>query len=199
VSELLREIGEWDGAAMQAVEAVRWEPLSAIFLVVSAWWVKLALFAGVGALADVSRRRLVPRAALAASAAAALAGLAVAGLKELTDRARPPIADPTLQTVGTLPDSSSFPSGHSATAFAAAVAVALLFPRLRVPLLTLAALVALSRVYLGVHYWTDVLVGSALGATIGLLTGWLVRVGPTIAQRKRAPSRTARNELRSSA
>lgn len=157
---------------MQAGQALRVGPLTAVFLLASAWWVKWPLFALVGGAADLSRRRLLPVAALAALAAAALAGLAVSALKESTERTRPPLADPALQAVGSLPDSSSFPSGHAATAFAAAVAVGLLCPRLRAPLLALAALVALSRVYLGVHYWSDVAVGSALGALIGLATGW---------------------------
>ena len=49
------------------------------------------------------------------------------------------------------------------TAFAVAGGVALLAPRLRWPVLGLAAVIAFSRVYLGVHFWLDVLVGAALG------------------------------------
>jgi undecaprenyl-diphosphatase len=48
--------------------------------------------------------------------------------------------------------------------------VALLHPRLRLPAFGLAALVALSRVYLGVHYWLDIAAGAALGVLIGLAT-----------------------------
>ncbi len=60
------------------------------------------------------------------------------------------------------------PSAHASTAFAAAVAAGLVHPRLRWPLLALAALIALSRVWLGVHYLTDVIAGAALGAAIAL-------------------------------
>jgi undecaprenyl-diphosphatase len=177
---------------MQLAESLRWPPLTLLFLAASAWWVKWPLFAAVGACADGKCRRRVPAAALAAGGAAAVAGLTVTLGKGLFDRARPPLAEPGLVAVGIVPDSASFPSGHSATAFAAAVAVGLLHPRLRAPLLTLAALVALSRVYLGVHYWSDVLVGSALGAAIGLVTAWLVRRGrggPTGPARSRVPLR----------
>jgi undecaprenyl-diphosphatase len=58
------------------------------------------------------------------------------------------------------------PSGHAATAAAAAGVVALLHPRRRLPLAPLVAAIALSRVYLGVHYPSDVLAGAALGLAI---------------------------------
>jgi undecaprenyl-diphosphatase len=95
--------------------------------------------------------------------------------KDLTDRARPPVADPGLDPVGIVPASSSFPSGHAATAFAAAVAVALVYPRLGRPLLALAVVIAVSRVYLGVHYVLDVAAGTLLGIAVGLAAGWFIR------------------------
>jgi undecaprenyl-diphosphatase len=60
------------------------------------------------------------------------------------------------------------PSGHATTAFAAALAVGLVHPRLRWPLVVLAALIAISRVWLGVHYLSDVLAGAALGSAVSL-------------------------------
>ena len=156
-------------------ESLRWQPLTAVFVLASAWWVKWPLFAFVGACSDATCRRRIPLGAVAAGVAAAVAGVVVALLKETFDRARPPVADPSLAAVGPIPASASFPSGHSATAFAAAVAVGLLYPRLRWPLLGLAVLVAASRVYLGVHYVTDVAVGSGLGVAVGVATAWAVR------------------------
>ena len=67
----------------------------------------------------------------------------------------------------TMPTSTSFPSGHSASAFAFAGAVAGELPVLAVPLRALAAGVAYSRVHTGVHYPGDVVAGSLIGATIG--------------------------------
>lgn len=61
------------------------------------------------------------------------------------------------------------------TAFAAAAAVAVLAPRIRWPVLALAALIGFSRVYLGVHFWLDVLVGSVLGLVIGVAFAWPLR------------------------
>ena len=66
-----------------------------------------------------------------------------------------------------MPSSGSFPSGHSASAFAFASCVGASLPPAAPPLLGLAAAVAYSRVYTGVHFPGDVLVGSVIGAVIG--------------------------------
>lgn len=58
----------------------------------------------------------------------------------------------------------SFPSSHAVNNFAAAMLFALFFPRARVWLFIFAALVAYSRVYVGVHYPSDILAGAAIGA-----------------------------------
>jgi undecaprenyl-diphosphatase len=71
--------------------------------------------------------------------------------------------------------SHSFPSGHAATAFAGAVTLAFFFPRWRVPFLVLACLIALSRLYNGDHYPTDVIVGAAVGTAIALLLRAAIR------------------------
>jgi undecaprenyl-diphosphatase len=66
-----------------------------------------------------------------------------------------------------MPTFPSFPSGHAAGAFALAVLAALFWPRLRLPAFLGAALVSLSRVYLGHHYPSDALGGAILGAATG--------------------------------
>jgi membrane-associated phospholipid phosphatase len=172
LTALLESVRVWDSAASTFGESVRWEPLTFVLLLASAWWVKWPLIAMLGVAGDC-RRRCLPRATVAAFCAVAAAGVSVAILKELFDRARPPASG--IDAVGLIPASASFPSGHAATAFAAAVAVGAFYPRFRRPLLALAAVVALSRVYLGVHYATDVLAGSALGVLLGLASVWLVR------------------------
>ena len=62
----------------------------------------------------------------------------------------------------------SFPSGHTATSFAAATALSYLAPRYRVGFYALAVLIGLSRLYNGVHYPTDVLAGALLGVLVAL-------------------------------
>jgi undecaprenyl-diphosphatase len=69
-----------------------------------------------------------------------------------------------------MPGSSSFPSGHSASAFAFATGVGRTMPRAAVPLRALAALVAYSRVHTGVHYPGDVVIGSLIGSSLAQLT-----------------------------
>ena len=63
-----------------------------------------------------------------------------------------------------MPASSSFPSGHAASAFAFSYAVGRHLPILAIPIRLLAGAVAYSRVHLGVHYPADVAVGSIVGS-----------------------------------
>ncbi|HEY6688400.1 MAG TPA: phosphatase PAP2 family protein [Propionibacteriaceae bacterium] len=74
-----------------------------------------------------------------------------------------------------MPLSTSFPSGHSASAAAFAVSVGRLLPGLRLPLRVAAGIVAFSRIYTGVHYPGDVVVGTALGTIVGRATSAVVQ------------------------
>ena len=156
-----------DRDVMDAAANLRTPNATAFFALVSAWWVKGPLFVAVAFGRDLYRRML-PLTALVVIAAFA-AGDAVSGaIKQAVDRPRPPVDDPgRLDAAVSVPASPSFPSGHSTTSFAAAAAVAILVPRLRVPAFCVAALVGFSRVYLGVHYTIDVLCGALLGTLIG--------------------------------
>jgi undecaprenyl-diphosphatase len=162
-----------DHELVEASRAFEHPLLTAVFVVLSAWWVKGPLLVGLGLWSDLWRRRL-PLAFAAAAAATGVASLLVHVLKQAFDRERPPVADPDLGSLVAIPGNPSFPSGHSATAFAAATAVAILCPRMRPWALALAAAVALSRVYLRVHFPFDVIVGAALGAGIGALCALVV-------------------------
>jgi undecaprenyl-diphosphatase len=67
------------------------------------------------------------------------------------------------------PDQFSFPSGHSITAFAIAIPLCLTYPSIMPALMFCAASVAISRIVLGMHFLSDVIAGSLLGAAVGYL------------------------------
>jgi undecaprenyl-diphosphatase len=106
--------------------------------------------------------------------AVALADWSAAGIKALVGRDRPPVDYARPKALVPVPHDPSFPSGHAATSFAAATMLTFAFPRLAPALFVLAAAVAFSRVYVGVHYPLDVLGGAALGVLVATALRLLV-------------------------
>jgi undecaprenyl-diphosphatase len=100
--------------------------------------------------------------------AVALADWSAMGIKALVDRDRPPVDYAEPKTLVGVPHDASFPSGHAATSFAAATMLSFAFPRLAPALFLLAAAVAFSRVYVGVHYPLDVIGGAVLGVLVAI-------------------------------
>ena len=92
-------------------------------------------------------------------------------LKPLVARVRPCDVNTAVQLLIARPDDFSFPSGHTGASFAAAAALFADRNRLWIPSLILALLIAFSRLYLYVHYPTDILAGAA----IGMMAGWAGR------------------------
>ncbi|HEX9351148.1 MAG TPA: phosphatase PAP2 family protein [Gaiellaceae bacterium] len=87
-------------------------------------------------------------------------------LRYAIGRDRPPVRFAEPHALVHVPANPSFPSGHAATSFACATLLAWLTPLPRVPLFVLAALIAFSRVYDGVHYPLDVVGGAVLGLLV---------------------------------
>ena len=118
-----------------------------------------------------ARRELTRRAGVAAAASVGAALLIAHVLATAIDRPRPFVAHAaTIHPFLVHAADPGFPSEHATAAFAIATAVAL---RLRLPgaiILALAALLAAGRVFLGLHYPSDVVAGAALGAAIAALT-----------------------------
>ena len=104
--------------------------------------------------------------------------------KALIHRDRPGLRYPDPRPLVYLPHTHSFPSGHAATSFACAATLARFTSRrVAVALFVLAGLIAWSRVYVGVHYPLDVLVGALVG--LGVATA--LRLLPTDPPRSRRP------------
>jgi membrane-associated phospholipid phosphatase len=162
-------VARWDRAVVEAFQHAHWGPANRLFEVLSDWWVRSVVILAVALAADLLARNRLPVATLLAAASYAVASGLTTWLKGAFDRPRPSEVDPAVHPLVAVPHGGSMPSGHASTAFAAGVAVGLVHPRLRVPLLALAALIAVSRVWLGVHYLSDVLVGAALGTVVALL------------------------------
>jgi undecaprenyl-diphosphatase len=101
-------------------------------------------------------------------AAASIGAVALqSAVKRLCARTRPcdhPGGPPQRAPI---PDKGSFPSGHTLHAAMATLVTASLLPVLAVPIGLIAALIAISRVVLGVHYPSDVAAGATLGVTFG--------------------------------
>ena len=89
-------------------------------------------------------------------------------LKNLISRPRPCHVDQAFEMLVARPSSSSFPSTHSAWAFAAATAIFMKYKKAGIAAFIVAALIAFSRMYMFLHYPTDVLCGIIFGILLGI-------------------------------
>ncbi len=97
------------------------------------------------------------------------------GIKNMVARTRPyEVIDGLINLVEKQSD-FSFPSGHSAHAFAVGVVILIMMPKkIGVPIFVISILMAFSRLYVGVHYPTDVIAGAILGTIIAFLSVFIV-------------------------
>ena len=140
------------------------------------WWMLLATRAGDGWLWGTIGIALMlsgdPQRfhAVEAGGCAVAAGILIFHkIKRVVGRVRPRDIEPHCWACIVTRDRFSFPSGHSTTAFAVAVALGSFYPEARPLLLVLAANVAVSRVIVGMHFLSDILVGSGMGALLGYI------------------------------
>ncbi|MFE3825425.1 bifunctional phosphatase PAP2/diacylglycerol kinase family protein [Streptomyces sp. NPDC059092] len=156
----------WDDRAFRAVADRNWPGADPVLPRLSRsanhglLWIGAA--AGMAVLGGSARSR---RAALRGVASLAVASAAINTVGKRAVRRQRPLLDvvPVMRRLKRQPFTSSFPSGHAASAAAFATGVALESRGWGAAVAPLAAAVALSRVYTGVHYPSDVLAGAALG------------------------------------
>jgi diacylglycerol kinase family enzyme/membrane-associated phospholipid phosphatase len=173
------QVNDVDRAVSRAISALPPSPLDTAMKNVSTaanhslLWFAIAAF--LAARRGASRKAAARGVLAIAGASAAANGV----FKPLLPRRRPAASElPAYQTLPHPPTSSSFPSGHAASAAAFTAAVAMESPKLGLALAPLAASVAYSRVHVGVHWGSDVVAGAALGGAVALATHrwWPVRL-----------------------
>jgi undecaprenyl-diphosphatase len=125
------------------------------------------LWYGLGALVLIFGGRARFPAVTAAGTACGAGAILFLILKKLTGRKRPNALEPHCWATLLPPDQFSFPSGHTISAFAFAISVGGFYPLLLGALLFCAFSVATSRIVLGMHFLSDVVVGALVGTGLG--------------------------------
>ncbi|MEU9287277.1 phosphatase PAP2 family protein [Streptomyces sp. NPDC048275] len=189
----MRVLGEWDQRLFTRVAAARLPGADPALRRLSHSADHGRLWLGAAAGLTVIGGRTARRAALRGVGSLALASLTVNTVVKWSTRRPRPLLDlvPPIRHLTRQPHTTSFPSGHSASAAAFTTGVALESVGYGALVAPVAAAVAFSRVYVGVHYPADVLAGAAIGVGAAALTcrWWPPR--PALRERERPPSAPA--------
>lgn len=162
MKKLASKIRYLDRTLFQAIFRVKWDPFTQVMRAFTVAGKMGALWGVIAALAFLLSGLKLPN-LLVPWSAIAVSWFIAEGAKHLFNRARPFIYDTGIAPLIKTPSSSSFPSGHSATAAAGAISLSVVYPAFAPAFLISGLLVAISRVYLGVHYPFDVLAGLLIG------------------------------------
>jgi undecaprenyl-diphosphatase len=185
------ELNKLDVAAYAAIASTPTPALDAAFQRLSRAANKSRLWLGCSALLAACGGKRGRRAAENGLASIALTSAVVnLVLKPLGNRRRPErkMYDVPIARQVTMPHSTSWPSGHSASAFAFASGVGAAWPQVGIPVSFLASLVAYSRVHTGVHYPSDTIAGTTCGVALAPIA---VAILDRSRARRRSQSRLA--------
>lgn len=156
-------------------ENLRFDWLNDIFVFIThfgdggLFWILVSVF--------LLLRKSTRKAGITSSVSIALGALCTnVCLKNLVQRTRPYVVNENLNVLIDFPSDYSFPSGHTCASFAVATVIFCLLPRkYGVPAIIFASLIAISRMYVGVHYFTDILGGLIVGVSAALLAIYIVK------------------------
>lgn len=164
----------WEFDVLHALQTIHNPVLDALFSGIThlgdggVFWILLT----AGILIFVKDKRVAATAILALLLDVLLCNLL---LKPLVARDRPFWLDESVQLIVKAPKDYSFPSGHSAASFAASISYVQYNRKWGIAAILLAACIAFSRLYLFVHFPTDVLAGICIGCICGVVSGMIVR------------------------
>lgn len=170
-------VAQWDRRLFDAVARRHWHGADRVLPGIGRAANHGLLWGGAAAAIAVVGSARARRAAVRGAASLALASTAVNTVVKWSVRRPRPLLEgvPAVRQAAVAPRTTSFPSGHSASAFAFTAGVALESPGWGAVLAPVAASVAFSRIYTGVHYPSDVVAGAALGVAAGVVVRNLAR------------------------
>jgi len=176
-------IQQFDFAILNWIQANLWCDFLDFLMPLITLYAEHGIFLiGIGVVLLLFRSRRVSGAALLTGLTGGLL-IGNLGLKNLIARARPCWINTGVSMLVSVPTDYSFPSGHTLHCFIAATILMYYDKRLGIPALVMAVLVGFSRLYLYVHFPTDVIAGAALGVGIGIIT---VIIFETVRKRRKA-------------
>ncbi|MBR4622031.1 MAG: phosphatase PAP2 family protein [Ruminococcus sp.] len=163
----LSSITDWDLSVLRTIAEIRNDALTVFFKIITfigdygIFWIAVCF-----TLLLIPKTKRIGIYATCSLSLQLILGVVI--LKNIFDRDRPFIVDPTIDTIIKHPSDASFPSGHSSSSAATALSVFFQNKKLGTPLLILAVLIMFSRLYFEVHYLTDVIGGAVLGTAVAI-------------------------------
>lgn len=164
----VHKVNSWDGKFIKNASS---------FISKTEPYVAIGVPLVMGLVGTIRKDKALQKDAIYVGASVAGSFALALGMKHIFNRERPYVAYPDMVNPHSLGDGPSFPSGHTASAFALATSLSMRYPKWYVigPSALWACSVGMSRIYEGVHYPTDVLAGAALGIGTSFLSVYVSR------------------------